>query len=135
MAKKIVIDTGSDDFKKLLELQKQHNAAMAVWKVLEASLNAAHFDWLKQIVSQAVEAEEAIKRIETDAEVLCLKHKGDWFASQQSVKTPLGTAAFRQSTTTEVVKENFTLKPAAVDLGKAVQKVEETRNAKRETGK
>jgi len=109
MAKKHTLDTGSADYKRLLELQEKHNAAMAAHETLEAQLNAAHLDWLRQIVRQAVEIETAIKRIETDTEVLCRKHNGDWFESAQSVKTPLGTVAFRKSTALEVPSEELTM--------------------------
>ena len=109
MAKKITIDTESDDFKKLLALQKDHNAATAAMDALQAQLNAAHLDWLKQIVDQAVAIEGARVRIEADAEVLCRKHEGDWFKDRQSVKTPLGAAAFRRSTSLEVPSEELTM--------------------------
>lgn len=109
MAKKHTIDTGSEDFKRLLELQKNHNMATATRETLQAQLNAAHLDWLRQIVCQIVEVDSAIKRIETESEVLCRHHDGDWFKDQQSVKTPLGAVAFRKSTSLEVPSEELTL--------------------------
>lgn len=109
MAKKTTIDTGSADYQHLLELQKKHNAATATHETLQAQLNAAHLDWLRQIVNQAVEVETAIKRIEEESEVLCRQHAGDWFNDKQTVKTPLGSVAFRKSSALDVPSEELTL--------------------------
>jgi hypothetical protein len=181
MAKKtkIKIDTEHADYKRLVELQRQHNELTGALNKLQTELDACHRDWLNKVVDDAISAQSAKERIEGDAELLCRRHEGDWFAEQRTVKTPLGTASFHKSTElavanaelalqlmdqadgkilapeqpsfiadnykrveqslnldalntlpdavlvqfkiTRVAKDNFSLKPAKVDLGQAVK--------------
>ncbi len=103
------IDTNNEDFQKLLGLQKRHNDILSALNKLAGELDAVHRDWLKQIVDDAVVADTERQWIETEAEAICRRHEGDWFAQRQSIKTPLGTAKFHRSTALEVPSEELTM--------------------------
>jgi hypothetical protein len=110
MAKKPTpIDTKSEDFKKLLSLQKRHNLVTRALGKLQNELDAVHQDWLLKIVDDAVAAVTEQEQIETEAEVLCRQHAGDWFAGRQSIKTPLGEAKFHRSTGLDVPSDELSL--------------------------
>lgn len=103
------MDTATEDFQKLLVLQKRHNDILSALNGLASELNTVHRDWLKRIVDDAVVADAERQWIETEAEAICRQHADDWFAERQSIKTPLGTAKFHRSTALDVPSEELTL--------------------------
>ena len=103
------IDTKSEDFQKLLLLQKRHNNIVSALNKLSGELDAVHRDWLNKIVDDAVAADAERQLIETEVETLCRRHEGDWFEQRQSIKTPLGMAKFHRSTALEVPSEDLTM--------------------------
>ena len=103
------MDTATEDFQKLLVLQKRHNDILSALNTLASELNTVHRDWLKRIVDDAVVADAERQWIESEAEAICRRHEDDWFAERQSIKTPLGTAKFHRSTALDVPSEELTL--------------------------
>lgn len=106
---KSTINTGSEDFKALVVLLKKYTTVVGALNKLQAEMDNVHLDWLRQIVDQAIEAQESKERIESEAELLCRRHVDDWFSERRSVKTPIGSACFHRSTELSVASDELAL--------------------------